>query len=149
MSKEPKAAAAPAPAPAPAEAPAAEGPAPKVKKERKEKKPKANVQVWKLYKAQGAARGSSWRSTRTASAAGTAASRTSRTSRPLRQDACASSDSLIAFRFCSVTNGLKGARYFEAFAFETLDAPPVSLYPLRKASETARIPSTLNESFPA
>ena len=44
---------APAPAPAPEAAAPAEGEvaAPKVRKERKEKKPKANVQVWKLYKA--------------------------------------------------------------------------------------------------
>lgn len=54
MSSNPKNAPAPAapPAAAPAGAPAeGEAAAPKVKKERKEKKPKANVQVWKLYKA--------------------------------------------------------------------------------------------------
>ncbi len=56
MSSNPKNAPAPAapPAAAPAGAPAeGEAAAPKVKKERKEKKPKANVQVWKLYKADG------------------------------------------------------------------------------------------------
>lgn len=55
MSSNPKNAPAPAAPPAaPAGAPAeGEAAAPKVKKERKEKKPKANVQVWKLYKADG------------------------------------------------------------------------------------------------
>ena len=40
---------------------------------------------------------------------------------------------MIAFWFCSVTTGLKGSRYFEAFALATFSPPLLSLYPSRKA----------------